>query len=189
MVATIHKPTRGFGIAIRLVGWPEGVYTSLRPTRRGSSRHFSFAVEDEPTPAPDQDDGSRLAAPGPLPPKRRRMFTIRPTERPTGSTFSLANLRNLFVRQLTRPCSDAVQSSSDSGFSIHDADDVRLLSYVDKSSLMSTDTHGAIEINDGALRQSGFDVPLELLVAVTLAVVDVTIDAEAYEAAQADLRE
>lgn len=54
---------------------------------------------------------------------------------------------------------------------------------------MSTDTSGTIAINDEAARRAGSDVPLELLVTIALAVVDVTVDAEAYAAAQLDLRE
>lgn len=80
-------------------------------------------------------------------------------------------------------------STSDSGFSIHDSDDVMLLSYTDASSLVSTETSGTIAINDDAVRRSGVDMLLELLVTVSLAVIDVTVDAEAYEAAQLDLRE
>ena len=101
-VATIHKPTRGFGVAVRLVGWPAGTYTSLRPTRRGSSRHFEFAVnvEDESAPGPDQDDATRLAAPVPPPPKRRRTLSIRPTEPAAGGM--LATLRSLIVRRPSR---------------------------------------------------------------------------------------
>ena len=188
-VATIHKPTRGFGVAIRLVGWPAGTYTSLRPTRRGSSRHFEFAVsvEDESTPGPDQDDAARLAAPVPPPPKRRRTFSIRPTEPAAGGM--LATLRSLIVRRLSLRSQLTPQSTSESGFSIHDSDDVMLLSYTDASSIMSTDTSGTIAINDEAARRAGSDVPLELLVTIALAVVDVTVDAEAYAAAQLDLRE